>query len=382
MHSLVVAHSKVWPARFGNQRRIDTIVRDLAGRGPVTVIEPDLDPTAPTPATTRIASDYSSGTQSRVRRLFDLLRLRPPELARGCGSNLDAMLDVEPDLVWYTRVGIRAAHPVAANWTAPVVVDLDDNEAEKLRGIARLPDTPLRRRLQLKIHTAAWSSTQRRLGSEVDVLAVSNPSDVDRVPAPTVILVPNVFTAPTASRRGADVGPILLFVGLLGYAANLDALRWFTRECLPLVRAEVPEVVLRVVGAQADRAQWLATIPNVDLVGGVDDTGPELARAAVSVIPLRYGGGTRLKALEAFAHGVPVVSTSVGIEGLGVLAGQHALVDDEPAGFAARCVELLEDPAQRARIAEDARVLLETHHSPDRLHAAIDEVLTAVGIYP
>lgn len=161
-------------------------------------------------------------------------------------------------------------------------------------------------------------------------------------------------------------GAELLFVGTLGYRPNRDAVEWFCRYVLPRVRAVRPDCCLRVVGSGGREHLAHLTQPGVvEVSGRVDDPVPFYQRAQVVLVPLRSGGGSRLKILEAMALGRPVVSTTLGCAGLDVVAGSELLVADDPGGFAGRVLELLADPHLRQRIARAARGKVERHYDWD-----------------
>ncbi|HEY3840381.1 MAG TPA: glycosyltransferase family 4 protein [Bryobacteraceae bacterium] len=158
---------------------------------------------------------------------------------------------------------------------------------------------------------------------------------------------------------GPDV-PAILFVGLFLYPPNADAARWMLEEIFPRVRALLPECSLYLVGGDAPRDLIkLSRSPGVFLTGRVDDVTPYYARCQVAVAPLRAGGGTRLKILEAMAFGRPVVSTTLGAEGLPVKDGEHLLLADTAGDFARSTVELLQDPLRRSRLRKNARIFVE-----------------------
>lgn len=158
-------------------------------------------------------------------------------------------------------------------------------------------------------------------------------------------------------------GDALVFVGRMQYAPNIDAVRHFCRRILPIVREAVPDVRLYVVGEEpSPLVTRLADGDRVVVTGGVPDVRPYYERSRVAIVPLRAGGGTRVKILEAMALGRPVVSTSMGCEGLDVTDGEHLLVADTPARFAERVVELLRRPDLRACLARNARRLVESRH--------------------
>jgi glycosyltransferase involved in cell wall biosynthesis len=151
----------------------------------------------------------------------------------------------------------------------------------------------------------------------------------------------------------------------MDWRPNIDGLKWFVSRVLPLIRARRPDCSLAVVGrhpsaevrglARADR--------RIHVTGTVDDVRPYLWRSAVSIVPLRIGGGTRLKIYEAMAAKIPVVSTSVGAEGLDIRDGENIAIADSPQDFAERCVALLDDSVARQRMAQNAWETVSTCYS-------------------
>jgi glycosyltransferase involved in cell wall biosynthesis len=145
---------------------------------------------------------------------------------------------------------------------------------------------------------------------------------------------------------------------------NEDAITHFIDAILPAIRREIPQVGLTVVGRNpTDRLRRAAAAADVRVTGTVDDVRPYVSKAAVYVVPLRIGGGTRLKIFEALAMGKPVVSTGVGAEGLPLEPGVHFLRADEPAEFARAVVSLLGDPGRRKTLAMAGRRLIEERFS-------------------
>ena len=157
--------------------------------------------------------------------------------------------------------------------------------------------------------------------------------------------------------------PTVVFTGSMNWRPNIDGVRHFLNAIWPTVLKARPGVQLVVVGRDApdDLVAQASRMENVKFTGFVDDVRPYVHCAHAFVIPLLVGGGTRIKAFEAMAMGCPVVSTSIGIEGLDVVAGQHFLRSDDPAGFAESIVALLDDPGLRSRISLQARQLVEQH---------------------
>lgn len=145
------------------------------------------------------------------------------------------------------------------------------------------------------------------------------------------------------STRDASA-PKFVFTGKMDYRPNIDAALWFAEEVLPLVVAQEPNACFQLVGMNPHaRLDVLHANPHVAITGAVPDTRPYIAAAAVYVIPMRVGGGTRFKALEAMACGKAIVSTSLGVEGIPVQHGRELLLADTPAEFAAAVVRLVAD---------------------------------------
>ncbi len=184
-----------------------------------------------------------------------------------------------------------------------------------------------------------------------------------------VELVPNgVDMANYASSWPKLGAQSLVFNGAMTYRANYDAVAFFLRDVFPLIRGQLPNVRLSVTGStEGVDVASLALDDHVTLTGYVTDIRPLVAGAWVCVVPLRAGGGTRLKILEAMALGTPVVSTSKGAEGLAVTPEQDILIADTPAGFAAQTVRLLRSPELRARLARNGRRLVEVRYDWQRI---------------
>jgi glycosyltransferase involved in cell wall biosynthesis len=175
--------------------------------------------------------------------------------------------------------------------------------------------------------------------------------------APDVRVVPNgVDTAFfTPAGDGSATGTTLLFTGLMSYEPNVEAVRYFAGEILPLVRRHVPDARLSVVGARPAREVTALASAGVTVHGFVPDTRPHYRDAAVVVVPLLHGGGTRLKILEAAASGKAIVTTSVGVEGLDFQADEDLLVADSAPAFAEAVVALAANPARRRELGWRAR---------------------------
>jgi sugar transferase (PEP-CTERM/EpsH1 system associated) len=151
----------------------------------------------------------------------------------------------------------------------------------------------------------------------------------------------------------------MVFTGSMDWLPNEDAMLYFCREVMPAIRAELPDASLAIVGRTPTPAvKRLAEERGVTVTGRVDDVRPHMKDAAVYIVPLRIGGGTRLKIFEAMAMGKAVVSTTIGAEGLPVTDGEHVRLADDPAAFARAVVHLMRDLDDRRRIEAAARALV------------------------
>jgi sugar transferase (PEP-CTERM/EpsH1 system associated) len=162
----------------------------------------------------------------------------------------------------------------------------------------------------------------------------------------------------------------LVFTGSMDWLPNEDAILWFAADILPRVRARVPDATLTVVGRNPTApVRALDRVGGVSVTGSVPDVRPYIERAAAFVVPIRIGGGTRLKIYEAMAMQRAVVSTAVGAEGLPVRDGTDALLADEPDAFAAAVVALLQDPARAEAVGAAAAAVVRTQFSWDAVTA-------------
>jgi len=151
----------------------------------------------------------------------------------------------------------------------------------------------------------------------------------------------------------------ILFLGSLDWYPNQDALQFFVKEIVPSIGARLPNVELTIVGRRppSELVSQMAALPATSLCSDVADVRPFLERAGAFVVPLRIGGGSRIKILEALAAGKAVISTRVGAEGLELVSGQHLLVADTPREFADRVIEVLTQPELRRKLGANGRRL-------------------------
>lgn len=273
------------------------------------------------------------------------------ELARVVSAARPDTIHVEPT---YLFSAVRGS-------AAPAVLGAQNVEAEVMQSFAATERRPL--------HRARWRWEARKTerferAAARAAAAVTVPSDHDaevfeRFGARHVVVVPNgVDTSAVAYRPPAE-GATLLYIGHYGYLPNAVAARELVEGILPRVAAKVPEARVRLIGRDAEKICSLER-PGVEIAGQVEDAVAELHRARGLVVPLRAGGGTRLKILEALAAGVPVVSTSFGIAGLDLEA--ETLVGESAEELADLTVQVIEDAALARSLSEAGRRLVEERY--------------------
>jgi sugar transferase (PEP-CTERM/EpsH1 system associated) len=191
-------------------------------------------------------------------------------------------------------------------------------------------------------------------------------------PIPTGVDVNYFVPAPEAEQ-----GEELVFSGSMDWFPNEDAMLWFMDTMLPQIRKELPGIKVTIVGRNPSaKLQRMALDQEVLVTGTVDDVRPSVHRASVYLVPLRIGGGTRLKIYEALAMGKAIVSTTVGAEGLPLEDGKHLVLADTPEAFARQVVALVKDPARRARLGHAGRELVQTRYSWGRVAAEFEALCT------
>ena len=210
--------------------------------------------------------------------------------------------------------------------------------------------------------------------SEEDAALMGDWYGVHGIPA-----VPTGVDAGYFKLRGpAQPAADLVFVGAMDWAPNIDGIDWFQREVLPLILRKRPECSIAIVGRNPTRTiQELGRRPGITVTGTVPDVRPWLWGSKVSIVPLRVGGGTRLKVFEAMAAGVPVVSTTVGAEGLGTRDGDTIRIGDTPQNFASACLALLDDAAERARLSRRALQMVTDKYSWPAVADTFEKLLTS-----
>ena len=342
-------------------------------------------------------------TLPRWTRAADLMRTTPANVANDATAaarrTVARLLDqTEFDVVVYDFVHAAVLRPAYTQSRARSVCFTHNVEAEIFERHAKTAAGPLMRRVW-----ASQAEKMRRFEGEAlrgfdSVIAVSErdgqqfsagygvsnpqviPTGVDLAFFSWVAPVSPVASASPAS-TDAGQPPTVVFTGSMDWAANVDGVRFFLGEVWPLVLARQPDARFTVVGRHPPAAllREAEGQPGVTFTGFVDDVRPYVRAAQAFVIPLRVGGGTRIKAFEAMAMGCPLVSTGVGIEGLGVNPGEHYLLADSAADQAAAVLRLFDDAALRAQLSQAAREQVEQRYGHRVAALAFEQICLRAG---
>jgi polysaccharide biosynthesis protein PslH len=219
-----------------------------------------------------------------------------------------------------------------------------------------------------RVFARACLGLERKWLPRFDELLVTSPEDASRAaalaPGTTVTVYPNAIPSRPAPLRAEE--DAIVFSGNMEYHPNVSAVRFFRRSVWPLIRERWPGLVWRLVGRNPGAVQrYTSGDSRIEVVGEVEDAVAHLARAKVAVVPLLAGSGTRFKILEAWSAGTPVVSTSIGAEGLPVQDGEPVLLADTAAAFSGAVSRLLESASLRQRLGASGRCLLEQRFTWD-----------------
>jgi len=387
MRILFLTPQVPYPPQKGTALRNWGLMSELAARHEVAALSfldpgqsPALDELLTATCRIEVVEPPVRSTRDRLR---DLLATRQPDMALRLASEEYGQRLAD----WLARETFDVAH-VEGIEMAPY---LDLLEAARPRPLVVFDDHNCEYLLQQRVFltdlrtlarwpAAAYSCVQwrrlRRYEAQVcrradRVLAVSE-ADAEAlrrlVPGLGVTVVPNGIDTRTYRPETSDAESQvpeagLVFTGTMDFRPNVDAVLWFARQVLPRIRAEVPGVRLFVVGQRPHRRlDVLRSDPAVTMTGWVEDSRLYIANAAVYVVPLRMGGGTRFKILEAMAMGAPIVSTRLGAEGFPVTHGRELLLADTPAEFAAAVVSLLRSPERRVELRRVGRVFVERRY--------------------
>ncbi len=387
MKILCVLPDFPWPTKVGTHMRSQVVIATLATLGRLDVFSlayPNRSDPCDLPPGVEVARlevvTGSKPSYSVGRRLPRWLFTggRPLEVIAAesdrVRARFDAWVDGPYDVVWISRASTFELF--GRPHLGRTIVDFDDLEDRKIRGRLEAlrrqsPAGGLRGRLlrlaatfQGRRNALRWTRLQKRVAGSVDTVVLCSDDDRKVADLPNAVVVPNGYEPPERPVGRHPVGdpPVILFQGSMRYGPNTDGAGWLVNDIAPLIRQHLPDFRVRLTGDPDGVVAALDHPPEITVVGYVASMEAELSKADLVVAPLRYASGTRLKILEALAHRVPVVSTTIGAEGLGLEAGRHLLVADDPESFAQACVSALTEPLLRANLADEGEAVFLQNH--------------------
>lgn len=277
----------------------------------------------------------------------------------GRGVDSDGMRRIlrsldEFDLIWFFKLHSADLFPNAP-WPRSVV-DIDDVQSRF--EVAQLRTGAPAVRLAALRRLFSWKRRERLLGKRFAVLAVCSEPDkryLHRIGVTNPIhIIPNGFDTPLAVpvRKPADP-PRLGFIGVFKYPPNAEGIEWFLRRCWPRIRASVPGACLRLIGDRGNGAPKESR-PGVDWLGPLADVTDEISTWSAMVVPIRLGAGMCVKVAHGFSQKCPIISTSFGARGYGVVDGWHLYIADTAEAFSDACIRTIREPKQAAEMAERA----------------------------
>ena len=296
-------------------------------------------------------------------RSFERLRVTVPALQQALDKLLRARRYdiVNLEFTFLGSYNFRQAPP--GEMPPALVVDSHNIDYDLARQYARSESRAWRR----IYYEANWRKLRREeLGTYAgaDGVYLCSKADqqrmLDEVPEARTVVIPNAADVDYYKPRADDPRPdgrTVVFFGLLSYLPNVDGVHHFIEKMWPRIREANPDARCKIIGGSPPQSLQALAGPGVELTGFVPDLRPHLAESAVVVVPLRLGGGTRLKIVEAMAMGKAIVSSSLGAEGIEAVPGRDLLIEDDASTFADAVNLLLSDPEQAASIGQAARKL-------------------------
>jgi len=384
---LVVSAQFPYPPSFGFATRVYHLTRQLAARHDVTLLSYLHDDELDALEDLRkeldvevVSRDRDSVAATRTSQLLSIASRRPFECRRVSSNGMQRAIDQLCAERSISAIQIESS--VLGGFRLPahtrIVLDEHNIEYEVLERL-HLGERSVLRRSFNRLEHGRFRSFERRLWQQVDGCVVTS----DREEAIVRHHAPNTPTAVVANgvdleyfRPGTGLveDDTAVFTGLLGYRPNLDAALHLVDDVWPLVERRRPGCRLTIIGRGAESDLRRLRRPNVTVTGGVADVRPYIERAAVVVVPVRMGGGTRLKVVEGLAMGKAMVSTTVGCEGVNVRNGEHLLIADTAMEFADKVVHVFSDRASAMALGRSARRLIEEEYSWDLAGARLGDL--------
>ena len=307
-----------------------------------------------------------------LERVLHSVQYLRPELAQ-------LFRDISYDIIWVNRLRIAAfSKHIKGKFR---ILDFDDVHSVLQKRLAKVkrPRYDPRRYYSLMKAFRIHMLEQKALRA-FDRVAVCSEKDRQYHSADNVFVIENCIQIASDIQYTPGRSAHMLYIGPMRYFPNRDAVRYFTRFILPKIRQQLPEAHLTVIGSNPSERliNEAKQAKGVYLTGFVRDIKPYYEDAALSIVPLRIGGGTRIKILESLASKVPVVSTTIGAEGLNLINHEDICIADDPQEFADACIALLKNQNRREKIALSGYRRVLDLYCPERLEKTVEAQITTL----
>jgi polysaccharide biosynthesis protein PslH len=377
---LIVSPTFPYPPSWGFGIRVYQLARNLSRRHDVSLLSyARADEMVHVEPLQKLIGDVhvvqrpqSRGVTKRLAQLSSIASTRSYQVRDLHSVEMQSKIDELLSTRQFDIIQLESSQLCAFQFhsTGATVLDEHNIEYELLQRMQE-GERSWTRRLYNRVEVRKFRPIEQESWRTVDgcVLTSEREEAIVHVLAPSTPLVvapngvdPDFFT-PTGTAIQPDT---LVFTGLLSYRPNFDAATYLIEEIHPRLEQLRAGVTLTIVGDGSPSELQSLRKPNVVVTGRVPDVRPYLERAAIAVVPVRMGGGTRLKVVEALAMAKAVVSTSIGCEGLRVRDGEHLVIADDPDGFASGVAGLLSDPARAETLGQAGRRLMLDEYSWER----------------
>jgi glycosyltransferase involved in cell wall biosynthesis len=377
---LFLCPQPLWPVNTGARLRNFHLAKALCAHADVSILQAVQPGEPPTPPPSTPFQSVLSAARGKSYTLGNVLRGMKGPLPVTVLNY--ASKDIERALVAALRGGAYDAIQIESIHMAPyletirhyaptaaVVLDWHNVESELIRQYAVSTANPAKKLVAARTAGLLYRMEEAALkdfSAHTVVSKLERDKLIKRAPLARIQVIANGVDTAAFARGGplAVDSPrrTLLFVGSMDYHANSEAVLWFCREIWPEMAAEFPQLDFKIVGRNPPAVVQNLAGPRIIVTGTVDDVRPYYHEAFSVLVPLRVGGGTRLKILEAMAAGVPVISTRLGAEGIAAEEGKQILLADTPADMAAAIRTLLTEPDVASDLRSSARTLVETQY--------------------
>lgn len=376
MNILIVSAQFPYPTRSGFTTRVYQLARHLSMRHGVTVLsyaEPhQREGVAGLAAQMSVRAVERTPRSSKGKRVVQALTVVSPRSysAREVHSTrMQAAIDELCSAESFDVIQLESSFLCTFRFPSSprLVIDEHNIEYELFQRTCE-SERSLPRRAFNRLEYLRFRRFEQVCWARADACVVTSEREVEPVrscaPRTPVVVVPNSVDVDHFTPSDAPVEPhTVVFTGTLNYRPNLDGVRYLIDEIWPLVRDRHPDARLTLTGRTDGVDTRPLARPGVEFLGEVPDIRSSLRAAAAVAVPIRFGGGTRLKVVEGLAMGKALVSTTLGCEGVAVADGEHLLIADDAVTFASRIVELFEDPALGRSLGRAGRSLVETRYS-------------------